>query len=255
MQTGKSTASARVAILAPNYGSWSCLQTLTIVLGHAILTQLNHYRSTETFWLLAVYADVSNGHASLLTFYTELCNFLADLVYSPEHSVSWTGCLAVGDWNAVEHPDDRTPCEKPLATYRAIRRALTHVKSLCHLQDAAGPNACPQGHTFSRTSLAPWTSRLNQIYHPLDSWWANKPTVIPTLWSDHKLVWAECGITAPWVQIAKAAPCLPDTNELTKSKDFWGPVLEKYADLANGTVTLETWMAFKKDVLTLGLKA
>jgi len=254
-QSGKTTTSARVAILAPNDGSWSCLQALTIVPGHALLAQLNHRHSTETFWLLAIYADMSGRHASLLTFYTELRNFLADLAYSPEHSASWTGCLATGDWNAVKHPDDRAPRERPLASYRAVRHALTHVKSLCHLQDAAGPNAGPQGHTFSGTGLAPWTSRLDRIYYPLDSWWASKPTVISTLWSDHKLVWAECGITAPRVQIAKAAPRLPDTNELAKNQDFWGPVLEKYNTLASGAVTLEAWMAFKKDVLTLGLKA
>jgi len=254
-QTGISTASAGVAILAPNDGSWSCLQAMTIVPGHAILAQLNHRRSMETFWLLAVYANVSDGHASLLTFYTELQNFLADLVYSLEHSASWTGCLATGDWNAVEHPDDRTPHKRPLATYHTIPHTLTHIKSLCHLQDAAGPHTCPQGHTFSGTGLAPWTSRLDRIYYPLDSWWANKPTVIPMLWSDHKLVWAKCGITAPQVQIAKAAPRLPNTNELAKCKDFWGPVLEKYANLANSAVTLEAWTAFKKDVLTLGLEA
>jgi len=69
------------------------------------------------------------------------------------------------------------------------------------------------------------------------------------------VVWAECGITAPQVQIAKAAPRLPNTSKLAKSKDFWAPILEKYSKLANGTVTLETWTAFKKDVLTLGMKA
>ena len=56
------------------------------------------------------------------------------------------------------------------------------------------------------------------------------------------------------MQIAKAAPCLPDANKLAKSKSFWGPVLEKYSALAEGAVTLEAWTAFKKDVLTLGLK-
>ena len=223
--------------------------------GHAILAQLNHHCSMETFWLLAIYADVSNGHASLLTFYTELCNFLADLVYSPEHSTSWSGCLAAGDWNTVEHPDNRAPRAVPLTTRNRIKRTFAHIKSLCHLQDTAGPGACPQGHTFSGTGPAPWTSCLDRVYHPQDSWWANKPTVIPTLWSNHKLVWAECGITAPQVQIAKAAPCLPDTNKLVKSKSFWDPVLKKYNKLANGTVTLEAWTAFKKDVLTLGLKA
>jgi len=30
-QSGKTTASAGVAILAPNDGSWSCIQTLTVV--------------------------------------------------------------------------------------------------------------------------------------------------------------------------------------------------------------------------------
>jgi len=127
--------------------------------------------------------------------------------------------------------------------------------SLCHLRDAAGPGASPHGHTFSGSGLAPWTSRLDRIYYPLDTWWAKKPTVIPTLWSDHKLVWAECGIKNPRVQIAKAAPRLPDTDSLAKSAEFWDPVLEKYNTLANGVVTLEAWTTFKKDILTLGLKA
>jgi len=254
-QSGKTTASAGVAVLAPNDGSWSCLQTLTVVQGHAILVQLNHRRSTETFWLLAVYADVSRGHASLLTFYTELRNFLADLAYSPEHSESWTGCLAAGDWNAVEFPKDRSPAEGRSTPYLKVRHAIAHVKSLCHLRDAAGPGASPHGHTFSGSGPAPWTSRLDRIYYPLDTWWARKPTIIPTLWSDHKLVWAECGIRNPRVQIAKAAPRLPDTDSLAKSTDFWGPVLQKYNTLANSAVTLEAWTAFKTDVLTLGLKA
>ena len=255
-QTGISTASARVAILAPNDGSWSCLEALTIIPGHAILAQLNHCCSTETFWLLAVYGDVSGRHTSLLTFYQELHNFLADFIYSPEHSTSWSGCLAAGDWNAVEHPKDRAPPAVPTSLHSRIKSTFAHIRTLCHLQDAAGQGACPQGHTFSGTRLTSWTSRIDWIYHPQDSWWANRPTVIPTLWSDHKLIWAECGITAPQVQIAKAAPCLPNMDELAKNKkDFWGPVLEKYSMLANGTVTLETWTAFKKAVLTLGMKA
>ena len=161
VQTGISTASTGVAILAPNDGSWSCLEALTIVPGHAVLAQLNHCHSTETFWLLAVYGDVSSGHASLLTFYQELHNFLADFVYSPERSATWSGCLAAGDWNAVEHPNDRAPPAAPTTARNNIKCTFTHVKSLCHLQDAARLKAHPQGHTFSGTGLTPWTSRID----------------------------------------------------------------------------------------------
>ena len=160
-QTGISTASAGVAILAPNNGSWSCLEALTIVPGHAILAQLNHHCSTETFWLLAVYGDVSSGHASLLTFYTELRNFLANFAYSPEHSASWSGCLAAGDWNAIEYPKDRTPPAVPTTLCNKITATFRHIKSLCHLQDAAGQEVRLQGHTFSGTRQTPWMSCID----------------------------------------------------------------------------------------------
>ena len=253
-QTSISTSKAGVAILAPNDGSWTCQESIIIVPGHTILAWLNHQHSTEAFWLLAIYGDVSGGHASLLTFYRDLRNFLADLIYSPEHSATWSGCLAAGDWNAVEHPDDRTPPAVPSALRSDIKRTFAHIKSLCHLQDAAGRKALLHGHTFTGTGPTTWMSRIDQIYHPQDSWWAKKPTAIPTLWSDHKLVWAECGITAPHVQIAKVAPHLPSTDALLRNKDFWGPALERYSTLANNTVTLEVWTTFKKDILTLGLK-
>ena len=206
------------------------------------------------FWLLGVYRDVSGRHRSLLRFYRALRNHLADLVLHPSHSRTWAGCLATGDWNTVEHPDDRVPPSVPNKICADIAVTFTHVKSLCHLQDAAGHKAYLQGLTFTGTGRTTWSSHLDQVYHPQGTWWAKKPTTIPTLWSDHKLVWAECSIRSPRVQIAKAAPHLPNTDKLTKSKSFWGPALQRYSALTDNKVTLETWTTFKKDILTLGLE-
>jgi len=72
--------------------------------------------------------------------------------------------------------------------------------------------------------------------------------------TNHKVVWAKCGIKSCQVQIAKAAPCLPNTDKLTRSKDFWGLALQRYSTLTSGAITLETWTEFKKDILTLGMK-
>ena len=175
------------------------------------------------------------------------------MVLSPEHASSWTGCLAAGDWNLVVHPDDRSPHGSVMAVKTRSVKLLKQVMDLCHLQDVAGCKAYPQGFTFSsNTGRASWSSRLDCIYYPLGTWFADKPVSIPTLWSDHKLVWVMCGILSPWVQIAKAAPCLPDIDSLTCSKMFWGPVLQKYKKLTSKKPTLESWTEFKKDTLVFG---
>ena len=203
--------------------------------------------------MLGIYRDISEGPKSLLSFYKDLRNSLADLVLSPEHSSLWPGCLAAGDWNLVEHTDDRTPPKRPTSLHRCTLSLFLHVKALCHLQDATGHRAHPHGFTFSgKSGRATWSSHIDCVYHPSNMWYSKKLIVIPTLWSDHKLVWAECGVMSPRVQIAKAAPQLPDINSLTKSKSFWGPALHRYWALTENKVTLESCSKFKKDILALG---
>jgi len=226
---------------------------MVIVPGYAILALIHHWQSTESFWLLGVYGDISNGSASLLTFYKHIRNFIADLVLSPDHTASWSGCITTGDWNLVVHPDDHSPHSADSAQKRQSINVFKHIMDLCHLQDMASPSAYPQGFTFSgNTGRKTWSSHLDSIYYLMDSWFTDRPSTVPTLWSDHKLVWAKCGIISPRVQITVAAPCLPNIDSLTHSKKFWGLALAKYKDLTSQKVTLESWSLFKKDILSLG---
>src|ERR1700745_2094512 len=71
-QTGTRAASGGVAILARNDGSWLSSDTTTLIPGHAIITKITHRKSTEAFWVLGVYADISDSLTSLLTFYETL---------------------------------------------------------------------------------------------------------------------------------------------------------------------------------------
>ena len=112
--SGISLARAGIAILAPNDGSWLCNQMHTLVPGYAILVHLTHRKSTESFWLLGVYGDISNRQMLLLQFYRTVRNSIADLVLSPALSATWTGCLVAGDWNMVTRMNDRSPPQPPL---------------------------------------------------------------------------------------------------------------------------------------------
>ena len=162
----------------------------------------------------------------------------------------WPGCIAAGDWNMVEHVDDRAP---PSICPASILLPFQDVIALCCSHDAAGLEAFPCGFTRSGSHAGRLTrARLDRIYIPADSWSADLPVAFPTLWSDHKFVYADCIVTRPQVEIAWAAPRLPPIPTLNADKYFWPEVMASYASLASGPITLERWTEFKKLVLQLG---
>ena len=72
-------------------------------------------------------------------------------------------------------------------------------------------------------------------------------------WSDHYLVYADCMISSPVVQIAVPAWRLPPVSCLDDC--FWSDVLEKYQLLVASPITLPTWTSFKSSVLSAGVSA
>ena len=255
--SGIDSLRAGVAIISPASQGWSCPYKAILVPGHAVLAFLSHRRSTESLWVLGVYADMSST-AARVSFYSKLRNTLADFVSeypllarsNSELPTTWSGCVAAGDWNAVIHPDDRFPI-KP--TPLNLLKPLTEILALCRAQDCAGPPSFPRGFTWSGgNSRYKLYSRLDRIYIPMAEWSADLPVSIPTNWSDHKLVWASCVLTQPKVEIAEAAPRLPPVRVFHKCKEFWVPALALYENLVSSTVTLETWTTFKSEILKLG---
>ena len=250
---------AGVAIVTPKSSGWSSDHSLTLVPGRATLTHLYHRKSTESVWMLGIYADISSA-PNLKRFYQYLLVSLVSFIRSyptlaksfPSWPTDWPGCIAIGDWNMVEHADDRLPFKAPPAP---LLKVVRDVLAVCRAQDAAGPNAFPRGFTWSQARRDFIIhSRLDRIYIPTDTWSANLPTSIPTNWSDHKLVWADCTVLAPRVKIAQSAPRLPNLRCFKNSPQFWKPVMEYYNDLVNEPITLERWTDFKTRVLLLGTR-
>ena len=58
--TGISGNRAGVAICALDTGVWSCTSSEVLILGHAIICELYHSVSMESFRILRVYGDISN---------------------------------------------------------------------------------------------------------------------------------------------------------------------------------------------------
>ena len=99
--SGISCIAASVALLTPANSSWSCITNHILIPGHALLAQLHHKKSTESIWVLCAYADSS----CLIDFYNKLVLSLSSYIASlPDKT--WPGCIALGDWNMVEHPHD-----------------------------------------------------------------------------------------------------------------------------------------------------
>ena len=61
--SGVSPTRAGVAICAIDNGRWSCRSSVVLVPGHALLCELYNAVSTETLFLLGVYADISDYSA------------------------------------------------------------------------------------------------------------------------------------------------------------------------------------------------
>jgi len=249
-------ARAGVAVVAHSSGGWECTRQEVLIEGYALALHLTHRVSREAFWLLGVYADNSGGVNSLLAFYVSLRKCLSALVASLP-SGSWSGCMAVGDWNFVEHLGDRSPATPSNPRLESLLEVFSDISALCAFQDAAGPGLRLRGWTYSRNvATCRVFSRLDRLYVPHDGWAAERPYVLSTSWSDHRVVVSDLIVTKPVVQVATPAPRLPNLDGLGKSKMFWPGVLAAWDDIGrNGRPTLERWTAFKGTVLREGLAA
>ena len=249
-QSGISNERAGIALISCTSHGWLCDDVRVLLPGYALLAHLTHHCSTESLWLLCVYADNSKRHMSLTTFYRLLLSRLAAEICSIP---SWPGCFTAGDWNFVEHPDDRAP-RSPLPVPSAISQNFDKIKAICSMRDVAGPEPFPGGWTQATqcTGLT-YKARLDHVYCPDALWFPTDPVSLPTLWSDHNLVWVDCTLSRPRVQMAIPADHLPPIPKLDPK--FWADVLAKYKTLSQADVSLASWTAFKKDVLALGISS
>ena len=249
-QSGISNEKAGVTLISRTSHRWLCNDVQVLIPGYAILAHLTHCCSTESFWFLCVYADNSRHHTSLTAFYRLLLSHLAAEICSIPN---WSGCFATGDWNFVEHPDDRTP-RSPLPVPSAITQNFDKIKAICSMKDVTGPEPLPNGWTRAtqRTSHM-YQACLDCIYCPDALWFPNDPVSLPTLWLDHNLVLVDCTLSRPRVQMAVPADRLPPIPKLDPK--FWADTLEKYKTLSQAHVNLASWMVFKKSILALSISS
>ena len=248
-QTGISDSRGGVAIIARSSDSWTCNESYTLVDGYAILINVTHHKSTETFWILGIYGDISS-HSSLEAFYQHTLDSLTVAISPFVDDGSWTGCLAAGDWNMVSHPSDRVPA-RPFSAYETRVSALfDNLVTLCSLSDAAGPGPSLRSwtHKYARGPAVSY-ARLDRIYRPMRGWSSSAPVAFQTDWSDHRFVWSDCIINHPCVELAIPAARLPTVLD----KTFWSEVDVLYDKLCSGPIALPAWSSFKKDVLSAGV--
>ena len=226
---------------------------------HALLCELYNAVSTETLFLLGMYADISD-YSAQTSFYTDLYTSLSDFILSFNECTcssrgppQWKGCLAAGDWNFVESDSDCFPFKAPSFNTKRCRKIFNDIKTLCLMADAAGNTGSFRKHTFTQNARGIRIfSRLDQIYFPPDGWTASTPIALCTNHSDHHFVWADCFISSPCVELAVPAPRLPPIQYLDEGL-FWPTVLSAWTDLTTSGVSLPTWSSFKKVVLSAGL--
>ena len=247
--SGTSRLAAGIALITPASSSWVCEKSHTLVPSHALIAQLYHKKSTETIWVLCAYADSS----CLVDFYNELVISLSSFIASLPAN-TWSSCVTLGDWNMVEHLHDRVPQKAPDSVFRHCLRVFADFKSLCCAHNAAGPGAWPHGISFHHCA-SNYSAHLDRIYFPHWTCTAGRPVTVPTLWSDHSLVWAPVHMTKPRVELAKPTPRLPDTPTLDAHKPFWPSALAAYEALAASGITLPDWISFKQSILEYGLSA
>ena len=249
-QSGISDCKLGVAIVAHASGSWECLDSHTLIDGHVIMAHLRHRRSTESFWMMAVYGDISGDNGNLTDFYRTLTGRLCKFVKKQK---DWAGCFAAGDWNFASCREDRTRSSST-ATPRAILKLHDDITYLCAMRDTLGEDAPPGQWTHVQRGTTPSSkSRLDRIYCPTKNWFPDEPSTLPTPWSDHYLVTVTCTVNRPKVQIAISAPRLPDVDKLDNI--FWKQVMSAYTTLTLSPITLQTWTSFKRSVLTIGVSS
>src|SRR5258707_7085760 len=147
-QSGINSSRAGVALVARDAFSWSCSDSTVLIPGYALVARVSHHKSTESFWILCVYGNISGGHSSILAFYRSLLGPLSDFI-NDRPDPHWPGCLAAGDWNFVEHEHDRSPARAPS---RALLACFRCIKALC---------PCPIPPALARSPVAsPTTTSL-----------------------------------------------------------------------------------------------
>ena len=249
-QTGVSDSKGGVAIIARSSEGWTCNESYTLVDGYAILINITHHKSTESFWILGMYGDISS-HSSLESFYQLALDSLTIAISPFVDDGSWSGCIAAGDWNMVSHPSDRVPA-RPFSAYESRVSALfDDLVTLCSLSDAAGPGPSLRGwtHKYARGPALSY-ARLDRIYRPMRGWSSSTPVTFQTNWSDHRFVWSDCIIDRPRVELAVPAARLPAVLD----KSFWSEVDAFYDKLCSNPIALPAWSSFKKDVLSAGVR-
>jgi len=248
-------ARAGVAILTKADAGWEILHKEVIIPGHAVVVRLTHCVSRESFWILGVYGDVSGSLTSLTDFYERLYERLSTFVRRQART-HWGGCFAAGDWNFVEFAKDRFPMGHPDRAPVRLLTCFNKIKDLCGLRNTAGKNPALSFWTYSKeTHHGRVYSRLDRIYRPSQGWTSGSVVPIDTGRSDHRLLTATVHVVSPKIEKAVPAPRLPGLEALDKSKKFWPSVLKSWEVLSrDAPVTLETWKAFKDQVLTTGIQ-
>ena len=251
---------AGVAFISRADSGWSCEDSHVLIPGYAMLVKLCHRRSTESVWLLGVYGNNSSVGGVTSTVRRSLVSFYCSLKFSLSVAISsipgWSSCFAASDWNFVSHPADRShPSTEPVP--RSVLWDFALILELCSMKDTAGLYPFPTGWTHrrphqTRPGLVVY-SRLDRIYCPSVSWFPDVPVALPTLWSDHSLVWADCRLLRPRVQMAVPADRLPRVSSLDDA--FWSAALASYAALVSAPITLPHWTGFKRSILALGVSS
>ena len=249
-------ARAGVAVVAHSSGGWECVRLEVLIEGYTLILHLTHRVSRENFWLLGVYADNSGGLNSLLAFYVLLWKCLLALVASLPNG-PWSGCIATGDWNFMEHLNDRSPATPLNPRLESLLEVFSDISALCAFRDVAGLGPRPRGWTYSQnTATCRVFSWLDRLYVPRDGWAAEPPYILSTNWSDHRVVVSDLIVSKPVVQVATPAPRLPGLDRLDRSKTFWPDILAAWGSFEQGgKAMLEKWTVFKETVLREGLAA
>ena len=167
--TGISGNRAGVAICTLDTGVWSCVSSVVLVPGHAVICDLYHSVSTESLQVLGVYGDISD-YTARTDFYRELFNKVSNYILEVDRqgqgsTKAWKGCIAAGDWNFVERHEDRFPTKAPSSATKDCRRIFKDIKTLCMLQDTGRRKSAYRDHTFAQNAWGVCvTSRLDHIY-------------------------------------------------------------------------------------------
>jgi len=149
-QTGLASR-AGIAIIAKSGAGWEVPHREVLIPGHVVIVNVNHRISRESFWVLGVYGDISQGQVSLSRFMERLRNRLTAFVRRQAHT-HWGGCFTMGDWNFVEHTGDRHPNYGSLTMLKKILACFKSIKKLCAMKDALGRGPVPTAWTYSKVT-------------------------------------------------------------------------------------------------------